>query len=81
MLITQLAKGKMTWEGLLKNKLLITFFVTGIPELEGIVRRLDPFIIDDIDFNQANTEAANLYAHLTNLTATGLSKLQIKESR
>uniref|UniRef100_A0A1B0G190 Hemolymph juvenile hormone binding protein n=1 Tax=Glossina morsitans morsitans TaxID=37546 RepID=A0A1B0G190_GLOMM len=62
-------------------QMLITQVAKGIPELEGIVRRLDPFIIDDIDFNQANTEAANLYAHLTNLTATGLSKLQIKESR
>ncbi|KAI9584812.1 uncharacterized protein LOC119634344 [Glossina fuscipes] len=62
-------------------QMLITQLSKGIPEFEGIVRRLDPFILDDIDFNQANTEAANLYAHLTNLTATGLSKLQIKESR
>uniref|UniRef100_A0A1A9W9I8 Circadian clock-controlled protein n=1 Tax=Glossina brevipalpis TaxID=37001 RepID=A0A1A9W9I8_9MUSC len=62
-------------------QLLMNEISKGIPELKGVVKSLDPFILDDIDFKQSNTEAANLEANLKKLTATGLSKLQIKESR
>ncbi|TMW43056.1 hypothetical protein DOY81_011863 [Sarcophaga bullata] len=53
----------------------------GIPEVTAIIGPLDPIKLKDINFRQDNTEAASLKADLTDLTATGLSKLVIKESK
>ncbi|XP_067619302.1 protein takeout [Eurosta solidaginis] len=53
----------------------------GIPEITEVIGPFDPLKTKEIQFAQDNQGAVQLRANLTNMIATGLSKLVIKESR
>ncbi|XP_065364604.1 protein takeout [Calliphora vicina] len=53
----------------------------GIPEVNAVIGSIDPIKLKTINFKQDNTEAASLKADLTDLLATGIKDLIIKESK
>ncbi|CAD6994672.1 unnamed protein product [Ceratitis capitata] len=53
----------------------------GIPEVTEVIGTFDPLKVKDIQFSQDNQGAVQLRANLTDVVATGLSKLIIKESK
>ncbi|KAM7359406.1 circadian clock-controlled protein daywake-like [Cochliomyia hominivorax] len=60
---------------------LMTAVGKGIPEVKAVIGDIDPIKLKEINFRQDNTEAASLRADLTDLTATGINDLVIKESK
>ncbi|XP_037825567.1 protein takeout-like [Lucilia sericata] len=53
----------------------------GVPEVNEIIGSIDPIKLQQIHFKQDNTEAASLRADLSDLTATGIKDVVIKESK
>ncbi|XP_017480867.1 PREDICTED: uncharacterized protein LOC108370117 [Rhagoletis zephyria] len=53
----------------------------GIPEIMEVIGTFDPLKLKPIQFAQDNQGAVTLHANLTEMVATGLSKLVIKESK
>ncbi|XP_036213713.1 protein takeout [Bactrocera oleae] len=60
---------------------LMTELGKGIPEITEVIGTFDPLKIKEIQFAQDNQGAVQLHANLTEMVATGLSKLVIKESK
>ncbi|KNC20584.1 hypothetical protein FF38_00427 [Lucilia cuprina] len=60
---------------------LLTQLGKGVPEINEIIGSIDPIKLKEINFKQDNTEAASLRADLSDLTATGIKGLVIKESK
>ncbi|XP_061397269.1 uncharacterized protein LOC133332915 [Musca vetustissima] len=63
------------------QRFLKEVFTAKVPEVVAEVGKLDPLHLDEIHFKQDNNDAASLRAHLTNLEVSGLSNIQVTESR
>ncbi|XP_050317409.1 uncharacterized protein LOC126751295 [Bactrocera neohumeralis] len=60
---------------------LMTQLGKGIPEVEEVIGTFDPLKVKEIQFAQDNQGAVQLHANLTEMVATGLSSMIIKESK
>ncbi|XP_013108603.1 circadian clock-controlled protein daywake [Stomoxys calcitrans] len=60
---------------------LVEIFNGKVPEVNAVVGQLEPMKLDKINFKQDDNEAATIRATLSDLMVTGLSKIQVKESR
>ncbi|XP_005176457.1 protein takeout [Musca domestica] len=63
------------------QRFLQEVFSGKVTEVTDAVGKLDPLHLDEINFKQDNNDAATLRAHLTNLMISGLSNIQVTESR
>uniref|UniRef100_A0A1I8PC62 Hemolymph juvenile hormone binding protein n=1 Tax=Stomoxys calcitrans TaxID=35570 RepID=A0A1I8PC62_STOCA len=60
---------------------LTEIFNERVPEVNAVLGKLEPLKLDRLNFKQDNNEAATIRATLTDLMVSGLSKIQVTESR
>ncbi|XP_075147650.1 protein takeout-like [Haematobia irritans] len=63
------------------QKFLTEVFGEKVPEVNALVGKLEPMKVEKLHFKQDNNEAASIRATLSDLNVSGLSRIQVKESR